>query len=202
MKLLFLILLIGISYIGITQPVPLNKNPLLLTEEENETDTRNHGCQKINKYTLKQRLTFFPFKKAKEIQLLSFDMPDSVIFGGKIPIKNGVLDNARVMENITLSEVQIDSLTHILYNHVYLGPFFTIYKIECYNPRNAILFNDAKGKTFAYIELCFECTGNRLSSPKVKPGDFCDEKYELLRIFFRQTGIQFGTQERVYEEEE
>jgi hypothetical protein len=122
--------------------------------------------------------------------------------GGEVPVKKGILNQERVKETITLSASQIDSLTHILYNISYQGPFFTILEGLCYSPRNAILFNNSKGKTFAFIEVCFQCIGNRLSSKKVKDGDFCDEKYELLRNYFRNAGVLFGTEKRIYSDEE
>jgi hypothetical protein len=58
---------------------------------------------------------------------------------------------------------------------------------------------DVSGKTFAYIELCFECMGHRVSSTRVNTGDFCEQKYELLENFFKDSGILFGTIEKEFD---
>ncbi len=182
-----------------SQPIKFPGKPRMFTEEENKADIENHGCVETSRFTSKQRLKNYPFKNATEIKLISFDLPDSLYAGGELPLTNGFIDNNKVIEDIKLSPFQIDSLTQILYNINYKGFFYTIYESQCYSPRNAIIFNNLKGKTIAFIELCFECHNHRLSSKKVKSGDFCDEKYEQLRTYFRQCGILFGTQEKVYE---
>ena len=53
------------------------------------------------------------------------------------------------------------------------------------------------GKAFEFIELCFECSGLRLSSEKIKTGEFCDQKYEMIKDFFLRHGVEFGTIEEV-----
>jgi hypothetical protein len=107
-------------------------------------------------------------------------------------MKNGRVDLTRLKETKTLSNNQVDTLTDLLYNQSYTGPFYTNQKSGCYNPRNAVLFLDSSHQAFAFIELCFECQGHRLSSTKVKAGDFCNQKYDLLREFFATNGISFG----------
>ena len=89
-----------------------------------------------------------------------------------IPLKNGRVDQAKLKERITLSNLQIDSLTSILFNVTYRGPFFTEVDVKCYNPRNAILFIDETGKELAFIELCFECMKHRLRLQKNKSRRF------------------------------
>jgi hypothetical protein len=66
----------------------------------------------------------------------------------------------------------------------------------CYEPRNGIVFVDSKENVFAYIEICFECQQHRFSSRRIKPWDNCEQKYNMLRHFFADQGIKFGTEER------
>lgn len=82
-------------------------------------------------------------------------------------------------------------MTDILYNNVYRGFFFTI-QSSCYSAKNAIIFLDKKGKLISFIEISFECESSRKSSKKVIAGDFCNQKYNLLKQFFNRSGIQFG----------
>lgn len=166
--------------------------PRLLTKKEEETDARNQNCFYQNKYTAEQRLQLYPFNKAAEIKLAAFDKAESLIMGGELPMKNGTVDYSRLKEIKAITKNQIDSLTDILFNRGYGGPFYSFSKIRCYSPRNAILFLDLHGKTFAFIEICFECTGYRLSSKKIKGVDFCNQKYDDLKAFFAINGIQFG----------
>ncbi len=170
--------------------IPVKPRPW--TKKEIEKDIRNHGCVYTKKYSSKQRLQFFPFNKAVQIKLISFDQSDSVIIGGEIPMKNGNVDYRKLKEIKTINKSEIDTLTDILFNESYRGPFSSVSESGCYNPRNAILFVDAKGKTFAFIEICFECSAHRFSSNKIKAGDFCSQKYEYLRNFFATNGITLG----------
>ena len=178
---------------GQLTPIPVKSRPW--TKKEIEKDKRNQNCVYKKKYSKTQRLQFFPFNKAAEIKLVSFEHPpDSVIMGGKIPMKNGDVDFTKLKEIKTIDKSEIDTLTDILFNEGYRGRFSSFSESTCYNPRNAILFIDSKGKTFGFIEICFECSGYRLSSKKIKAGDFCSQKYYYLRRFFAANGIVFGVQ--------
>jgi hypothetical protein len=171
--------------------------PRLLTKIEEEIDERNKNCFYQNKYTAEERLQFYPFNKAAEIKLVAFDKAESLIMGGKLPMKKGSVDYSRLKEIKAITKNQIDSLTDILFNRVYGGPFYSFSKSKCYSPRNAILFVDVDGKTFAFIEICFQCTGYRLSSKKIKGVDFCNQKYDYLNAFFATNRIKFGVTEEI-----
>lgn len=166
------------------------KNPP--TKAQTEESYRNMHCKTTEKYSAEERRAFFPFSRANKVKLISFVQPPSVIMGGSIPLKSGALDTGLVKEVQELSPAEVDSLTHILYNIVYKGYFFTETDIKCYRPRNAIVFYNDAGKLLAYIELCFECKKNVLSTQRIKTGDFCEEKYELLKDFFARMGIKYG----------
>lgn len=147
--------------------------------------TADQQCYENGHLTEKQRSSNYPFSDAKEVRIISFrddqnPLEDSMYLGN-------------IRESIKLSATQINDLTHILYNFNYtknttskLG-----YSGFCYLPRHAIMFYNAAGKLFAYMEYCFECTGNRRSSEKVVMGDFCQGKYDLLRMFFKERGIKY-----------
>jgi hypothetical protein len=188
-----------ISVLALTQTVlgqltPYPGKPRLepFSEKEILKEEDNKNC--IHKLTLNelQRLKFYPFNIAKEIKLISFGDRDSDEIGGRLPIDNGQINYNEAREVISLSKSQIDSLTDIMYNFGYKGIFHTYGKRHCYAPRNAILFIDSNSKIFAFIELCFQCDGFRISSEKVKTGDFCNQKYQMLKDFFYRNGVSYG----------
>ena len=183
------------------QLTTLPGKPRILTKKERDRDERNQNCFYKERYEANQRLQFYPFNKASEIKLVSFDKPDSVIIGGELPMKNGSIDYSKIREIKTISRSQIDTLTDILFNRNYGGRFYSFSKINCYYPRNAILFVNKRGNTFAFIEICFECSGYRLSSNKIKAGDFCNQKYDYLKDFFAANGIELGVKKEDSAEE-
>jgi Domain of unknown function (DUF4375) len=147
-------------------------------------------CLFSNKYNKAQRLSFYPFNKAKSVKLISFKM------GQNIPVKNRSIIKKQIIEQLTLDNEQIDSLTSLFYNVNFtpvknikphsLGP-------NCYEPRNGILFLNSKGKVIAYLEICFGCERTIKSSKIVRDGEYCSTKYNLLRSFFSTAGIKYGT---------
>jgi hypothetical protein len=198
-KLSVLLSLLFICTIAQAQLKPLDiKHPP--TKSQRMQSEANTHCKMHNKYSAEQRRGFYPFSKASRVELISYNWPDSIVMGGEVPLKGGQLDATYIKEVKVLSNSQIDSLTQILYNVGYKGYFFTEVDIQCYNPRNAIVFFDASGKLLGFIELCFECQKFRLSSQKICTGDFCYEKYTLLKTFFSSVGIRYGTQERDLEQ--
>ncbi|WP_121357790.1 hypothetical protein [Flavisolibacter nicotianae] len=175
----------------------LPPSPKFPTQKQLQQEEKNHTCVHRDRYTSKQRLLFYPFNSAAKIIVASFDnKPDGngmiEIGGNRLPMKNDTIDFSALDEIRQLEERQIDTLTDILYNTGFRGSIFTMTGAGCYNPRNAILFVNKGGKAFAFIVLCFECGGHRVSSKKVNTGEFCDEKYDLLKRFFAKTGIEIG----------
>lgn len=147
-------------------------------------------CLFTNKYSKLQRLQFYPFNKAAKVVLIAFEE------GQNTPVKNKIIDNKKVLEQIILTATQTDSLTSLLYN-VGFTPVKTAHPFNvganCYEPRNAILFLDAKGRAFEYLEICFGCQQTKRSSPLIKEGEYCSTKFDLLRKFFIMSGIKYGT---------
>jgi hypothetical protein len=166
--------------------------PTVLVGQNVRKEARNQECKVKNKYTLEDRLKNYPFGTATEIRLVSFShRPDTTIVEYSLPETNGTVDLSRMTESVTMDKATIDSLTHILFNVGFRGKTLTTEVYMCYSPRNAILFIDSEGKVFEFIELCFECHNNRLSSPIVKTGEFCSDKYNIIKDFFMRQGIKF-----------
>jgi hypothetical protein len=180
------------------------------------------ACIHRNTYLPGERLKFFPFNQHKKVILISFEPPelraeiiytDTTTASINTPIKEEVyptllkkkqkLDLTRLKEKKILSALEVDKLTDILYNFGYTST--KSYKglliaesegYRCYEPRNAIVFLDEKGLIAEYIEICFECYNRKESSEKMKTGQFCNEKYDLIKKYFRATGIKYGTAKR------
>ncbi len=161
-------------------------------------------CLRTHNYKLIERLTNYPFDKAKAILFVSFNYSKpgnyliekndtiEIYIEGTLPIKNKNLSYQDLLENIRLSDENIDSLTRILYNYDYSVNNLSELNRNCYDPHNAIVFLDEKGKMFEYIELCFLCDNHKLSSPNLKTGNFCQGKYEMLKNYFRELGLTKG----------
>ncbi|MEH3112066.1 hypothetical protein [Pedobacter terrae] len=177
------------------------------------------ACLYRNKYSPIERLKFFPFNQYKKIMLISFELPEpsaDIIYTNtsKAPInspdkkeiykallkRNKKLDSMRLKEKKILSALEVDQLTNVLYNFGYTStkPYKNLLLpadegYRCYNPRNAIVFLKEDGLIAEYIEICFECHRREESSEQMKTGEFCTEKYDMIRKYFRNTGIKYGT---------
>lgn len=175
------------------QLTPLPGKVRVPTRKEEAVSERNQNCLYSNRYTAEQRLHFYPFSKATAVKLVSFQSPAYLIIGSTLPMKNGKVDTSQLKEAIILGPGQVDTLTDLMYNWRYTDPFFTTTKYLCYEPHNAILFFNAAGDAFAFLEICFQCTGYRTNSKQFRTGDFCQQKYELLKQFFEKHEVYFGT---------
>lgn len=149
-------------------------------------EKENHKCVNLQKKDFPTILKKYPFVKTAKIQLVSFKE-------NKLPIENDTVCYSKLYEVKTLTLQQIDSLTNIMYNIGFGGTILLIEKMNCYNPRNAILFIDKDGKAFEFIEICFECEQTVNSSDKIDFGEVCNEKFNLLKKQFLNAGIIYGT---------
>lgn len=94
-----------------------------------------------------------------------------------------------------LETSKIVKLADIIYNYGYKSKP-TIYEAtKCYFPQNAILFIDKEGKLFSFIELCFGCSQFRTNIDKINLGDECSQKYDMIKEFFKDNNILYGTVE-------
>ena len=168
------------------------------TELDAAIAEENYKCVFRNTLSSEQRKQFYPFNKASKILLISYN--DTTAIENTTPVENKKLDLTKVLETVVLNQIQVDSLTSILYN---VGVKSTDYWFQmgdpgrkCYNPRNSIIFLDEKQRAFEYIEICFECHQDRLSSRKIKNWTTCESKFELLQDYFLWSGINIGTLRR------
>lgn len=169
------------------------------TSKDDSLANVNLQCLKTDLLSVVERNKQYPFSKAKRIELISFADTASD-FTIPLPVKNGQLDQAKIQDQRVLNAGQINGLTDILFN-IGRTPVPNLkYSLSvgatCYDPRNGILFIDSNDRVFEYIEICFGCQKNRYSSRRIKPWDDCDQKYDILRQFFADQGVKFGTTER------
>jgi hypothetical protein len=166
---------------------PLYKVP---TAGEILADNIAQECFYNGKYSKAERRNIYPFKNASQVVLISFNEFE------RIPIENKLINKSRVLEQTVLGNEQTDSLTSILYN-IGFTPIPravpSVMEGGCYEPRNAVLFMNAAGKAFEYIEICFACHRTTTSSKKVVEGDYCATKLDLLKTFFFNANIKYGT---------
>ena len=47
----------------------------------------------------------------------------------------------------------------------------------------------------SYIEICFECEAIRTSETKLNLGEYCSEKYDLIKSIFQEKNIKYGITE-------
>ena len=158
-----------------------------------EIINKNSRCVNLNKFSSSKRLKFYPFDKAKQIVLISFE---SFEMNYSIPVKDKILNYENVKESLILNENQINELTDLIYNVGYQNKDLPkiIEEGNCYEPRNGILFIDDNGNVFEYIEICFQCGRRVISSEKIKDGVYCLNKFELYKQYFRKQGIKYGTE--------
>lgn len=148
-----------------------------------------------------ERKNIYPFSNATQIKLVSFEYDANRIADDGYMFSNSLHRFVPVQykESILLNTAQIDSLTNLLYNY----DFRIIPNIrntpKCYRPRNGIVFYDADGTQFAAIEICFECQRFMTFPKKVvlpeqrsMTTDFCTQKSDMLRDFFKSNGVLYG----------
>lgn len=190
-------LLVCLVVFGLFSELEAQRKPIKepRTKRQLARENKNHGCKVTNRYSPEERRTNYPFNVAAEIRLVSFS-PDGDDFGMRLPLENKEIDYSRIKETRVLNSAEVDSLTAILYNIDYIGSIYYQEAASCYIPRNAILFYDKNDHLLEYVEICFECFRERLSSEKIVLGDMCTDKYDYLRLFIRQRGLLVGTDRR------
>ncbi|MRG45295.1 hypothetical protein GFS24_09220 [Chitinophaga sp. SYP-B3965] len=161
---------------------------------------QNNDCVKRTNHSLATRVKNYPFNLAGQIQFVSFDGlveitdKDEFAFSDMVPLTETIDTNvySPAKEIKSLTRLQIDKLTDVLYNYGFRGRVHSQKTRSCYDPRNAILFYDNAGKPLAFIEICFECLQTRESNEKISLGQMCDQKLDMLKDLFRKAGIEYG----------
>lgn len=154
----------------------------------------------ITKFTALQRQAFYPFNKATRLKIVSFKQTENE--GDKrkaakwgLPVLNDTICFSKLDQIIELTPAQTDTLTDILYNTCSRWTITETSTMGCYFPRNAILFFDSTGNSFAYIEICFECHGIRNSNSAIVNPEACDLMYHDLQSFFSTQGLKTSASE-------
>ncbi len=161
------------------------------------------------KYKLKERQKFYPFSKAAQIMLVSFDKQEPIelkINDGKtltaeniypplygLPFLNDTIDFSKIDQKVILIAKEVDTLTDILYNTCSRWSVHLTSKSACYHPHNAILFLDKNGNLLEYIEICFDCNQFLFSSNKIKQFEDCDNAVSELQSYFKILGLKSST---------
>jgi hypothetical protein len=166
---------------------------VLIISTCNAQESKDEKCVRTKHLTYGVILKEFPFSKASAVTIISFKtIGDEVKW--EIPRTNGKIDSKKFFESKTLSKPQREELFDLLINYNYDPQFDGDIKVNlCYNPRNAILFSDGKGKVISYVEICFECLQIKTEPKNLQLGDFCLDKWDKLKAFFKKVGVDFGT---------
>lgn len=145
----------------------------------------------------------FPFSQVSVVELVSFknifsttileDGTSVNVLKDRLPRKNGKVDYQEIIERTSLTNKQIDQLVDILYNFSRRDKSGVLDLPGCYDPRNAVVFLDTEGDITEVLEICFSCMGYD-TDHQTDFGDFCEGKYDMLKDFFIQNGISYGTQ--------
>lgn len=161
--------------------------------------------------SFEKRLQKFPFNNSTKIVLISFnlDLDEDDKLLPLIPINSNIKQQEKSIKKIELSELvatkqliginqskkltlnQICKLTDILYNTCSKLNYYTISKLGCYNPRNAILFYNEADEIFEYLEICFECR-EFLTKPQKQEEleEQCSQVFIELKKFFEENNIE------------
>ncbi|WP_338378240.1 hypothetical protein [uncultured Flavobacterium sp.] len=177
-------------------------------------DKSNVECGFFGTTTVEERNAIFPFSEAEMILLISYPnaeeyhlkRKDSVglsEFGYKIEkefvfhdsLKVKLYDATKIVE---LKSKTIKELSNLMFNYDYKtkanDTLLTISVVDCYTPRNAIIFLDKNEKVISVLEICFECIQYYLF-PKSKEfkdvlGLECDKRLGYFRKMFDDYGFE------------
>lgn len=175
-------------------------------------DKEQDQCQRTGNKKTKDIKKNHPFDKAVSIKIVSFKTFDKEVVEWEIPKSNGQVDFNKLFEVKILNNKQTAKLLDILININYIplpatksdhesGEELIEREIRvntCYTPRHAILFENANGQVFSYIEICIDCLRYKTQPDNLKIGEFCYEKYTMLEDFFRDLGIVYGIGQNGY----
>jgi hypothetical protein len=176
---------------------------------------QQYDCGWYGNKTVKQRNKVFPFNKAKKVLLISYDNY-ALVYGMHLDSashtkkyirewKATVKDSIRIYKTIEekyLDPDDIEELSNIFINYTLKSKpkgFLTVTEVNCYEPRNSILFLDEKGAVMCCYEVCFECMNSFLWPDPDDVEEYADveecfPRRELIRELFVKNGITYGTQ--------
>ena len=173
----------------------------------------NVECGFFGTKTVEERNSIFPFNETEKVLLISYPnaeayqskRKDSVglsEYGYKIEkefvfhdsLKVKLYDATKIVE---LKSKTIKELSNLMFNYDYKtkanDTLLTISVVDCYTPRNAIIFLDKNEKVISVIEICFECVQYYLFPKSEEFNDVlgleCDERLSFFRKIFDDYGF-------------
>ncbi|GAA3972741.1 hypothetical protein [Mucilaginibacter dorajii] len=163
------------------------------------------NCVFTNKYTIQQRLKMYPYSKAVKVLAVSYagNEVSAPSYKGHITGKKALglvihqnqLDYSTLIEHKVMDFAAINRLTEIIFNTDYkvqLKDFATMGH-TCYEPHNAFIFLNKEGKVIDFLEICFECKQYRSMHNKLTVGEYCTQKFDMLKRCFIDQGVNYGT---------
>lgn len=153
---------------------------------------------KVKNTSFSKRLHNYPFNKAAQIKLVSFNygggqIEDTVYYNPIMPRLHYAICRFPFTEIKTINYIQTDILTDIFYNYGYIVKPEIENLTKCYVPRNGILFLNEEGNVFEFIEICFACKKLAYSyHDKANAEDFKRPTFKVLRDFFIKNGLEYG----------
>jgi hypothetical protein len=134
----------------------------------------------------------FPYNQTSAIQLVSFKAGSEGQRPG-LPKKNSEIDKSKLFEVKTLDKQLENQLLDVLVNFATAGDSQSDgYIMMCYDPRNAILFLDDQKRVVGYVEICFDCRQTEIKPDKMVIGQFCIEKFAIIKDIFQKSDIKYG----------
>lgn len=181
-------------------------------------------CIFTDQYTVEQRLNKFPFSKAYKILAVSYrggaEPNTNIIFDtikadtvkpaqtlnykelqqrkGLVIIKDS-LDYSTLIEVKTLNKNQIIRLSNIIFNTDFkkTDGVNLVGRGACFEPRNSFIFLNKKGKVIHHLDICFHCHNYESDTDKLDIGTVCSQKFDMLRRYFINVGVTYGTKRDV-----
>jgi len=166
-------------------------------------DRNGNYCGNSNRYTIAEIKGFDVYKNTNSLKLVSFKTSD-IEGNHRLPMKNGHVNVAECFEVTKLNNTGQEDVFRTLINYDFSQRKIDSVKSTvafCYNPRNAILFYDENDSIIGYVELCFECFGQRKEPSSLRVGEFCDEKFNALKKIFHKNGIEYGLSESNHDDQ-
>lgn len=161
----------------------------------------NANCVRCRNIDFKNRLKMYPFSNTTQIVIVSHKTKNGMIgeelqkYLDSVKIGQDTINLKEFEQQISLNLAQIEKLTDVIFNYSHKGKEYAISDAMCYQPRNAIIFLDSNNKILGFIEICFGCNHLRTSDKRLDIGDYCEQKYDLIKDIFRECGIKYGITE-------
>lgn len=165
-----------------------------------EKEFEKLNCVRSNKLSLENRALNYPYNISSQIKIISYKNKGEGFEGEELQkyldliISNkDSLNESNFDEIQILNTKQIERLTDLIYNYGFKEKVNTVVVKACYMPRNAILFYDNENNLIGFLEICFECNNYRSSNMDITIGELCKQKMQLMKEFFKDCGIKYGT---------